>query len=198
MSRRPMSRRASIDGGQAGFTLVETLVCLALAGLIGVLLLNAVRIAGGASAAASRASAAEEVQSVRDHLRRTLGSLAQRRRDGSRPTLAGGPDGLVAVLAPDRTLERPTERAAALSLVPGRRAASTCRRPGASGRPPARRSARSSWGGSPGSASATTARPPTAPGRSGCRPGRGPTGRRSSSRSRSPSPPGTAAAGRRS
>ncbi|BCM84463.1 prepilin-type N-terminal cleavage/methylation domain-containing protein [Methylobacterium indicum] len=119
MSRRPMSRRASIDGGQAGFTLVETLVCLALAGLIGVLLLNAVRIAGGASAAASRASAAEEVQSVRDHLRRTLGSLAQRRRDGSRPTLVGGSDGLVAVLAPDRTLERPTERAAALSLVPG-------------------------------------------------------------------------------
>ncbi|KMO44740.1 hypothetical protein VQ03_01430 [Methylobacterium tarhaniae] len=106
--------------GQAGFTLVETLVCLALAGLIGVLLLNAVRIAGGASAAAARAAGAEEVQSVRDHLRRTLGSLAQRRPDGRRPTLRGGPDGLVAALAPDQTLERPTEIAVTFARVPGR------------------------------------------------------------------------------
>ncbi|KMO15583.1 prepilin-type N-terminal cleavage/methylation domain-containing protein [Methylobacterium platani] len=105
---------------QAGFTLVETLVCLALAGLIGVLLLNAVRIAGGAATAAARAAGAEEVQSVRDHLRRTLGSLAQSRPDGSRPTLRGGPDGLVAALAPDQTLERPTELAVTLARVPGR------------------------------------------------------------------------------
>ncbi|WP_099952375.1 prepilin-type N-terminal cleavage/methylation domain-containing protein [Methylobacterium currus] len=111
-----MSREAAAR--QAGFTLVETLVCLALAGLIGVLLLNAVRIAGGASAAAARAAGAEEVQSVRDHLRRTLGSLAQRRPDGRRPTLRGGPDGLVAALAPDQTLERPTEVAVTLAQVP--------------------------------------------------------------------------------
>ncbi|TNC15850.1 general secretion pathway protein GspJ [Methylobacterium terricola] len=116
MSRPPPERAAA----EAGFTLVETLVCLALAGLIGVLLLNAVRIAGGAAAAASRAAGAEEVQSVRDHLRRTLGSLAQRRPDGRRPTLRGGPDGLVAALAPDQTLERPTELAVTLSRVPGR------------------------------------------------------------------------------
>lgn len=112
-------RREPPDAGQAGFTLVETLVCLALAGLIGVLLLNAVRIAGGASAAAARAAGAEEVQSVRDHLRRTLGSLAQNRPDGKRPTLRGGPDGLVAVLAPDQTLERPTEIAMTLARAPG-------------------------------------------------------------------------------
>ena len=111
-----MSREAAAR--QAGFTLVETLVCLALAGLIGVLLLNAVRIAGGASAAAVRAAGAEEVQSVRDHLRRTLGSLAQRRPDGRRPTLRGGPDGLVAALAPDQSLERPTEIAVTLAQVP--------------------------------------------------------------------------------
>ena len=113
----PASERAA---GQAGFSLVETLVCLALAGLIGVLMLNAVRIAGGASAAAGRATSAEELQSVRDHLRRTLGSLAQRRPDGSRPTLRGAPDGLVAAIAPDLTLERPTELAVALVRVPGR------------------------------------------------------------------------------
>ncbi|SFU88836.1 general secretion pathway protein J [Methylobacterium sp. 174MFSha1.1] len=106
------------DARQAGFTLVETLVCLALAGLVGVLLLNAVRIAGGASAAAARAAGAEEVQSVRDHLRRTLGSLAQRRPDGRRPTLRGGPDGLTAALAPDQTLERPTEIAMTLAAMP--------------------------------------------------------------------------------
>jgi general secretion pathway protein J len=111
MSRDPAGR-------QAGFTLVETLVCLALAGLVGVLLLNAVRVAGGASAAAAWAAGAEEVQSVRDHLRRTLGSLAQRRPDGRRPTLRGGPDGLVAALAPDQALERPTEIAVTLAQVP--------------------------------------------------------------------------------
>ncbi|MGF3025962.1 prepilin-type N-terminal cleavage/methylation domain-containing protein [Methylobacterium aquaticum] len=115
MSRTPPDAAAR----QAGFTLVETLVCLALAGLIGVLLLNAVRIAGGASAAAARAAGAEEVQSVRDHLRRTLGSLAQNRPDGHRPTLRGGPDGLVAVLAPDQTLERPTEIAVSLARAAG-------------------------------------------------------------------------------
>ncbi|WP_162561344.1 prepilin-type N-terminal cleavage/methylation domain-containing protein [Methylobacterium terrae] len=114
MSRAPPDRAAA----QAGFTLVETLVCLALAGLIGVLLLNAVRIAGGAAAAAAHAAGTEEVQSVRDHLRRTLGSLAQRRPDGRRPTLRGEPDGLVAVLAPDQTLERPTELAVTLARVP--------------------------------------------------------------------------------
>lgn len=116
MSRDVMSR--DLAARQAGFTLVETLVCLALAGLVGVLLLNAVRIAGGASAAAARAAGAEEVQSVRDHLRRTLGSLAQRRPDGRRPTLRGGPDGLVAALAPDQTLERPTEIAMTLAPIP--------------------------------------------------------------------------------
>ncbi|GJD60623.1 prepilin-type N-terminal cleavage/methylation domain-containing protein [Methylobacterium frigidaeris] len=118
-----MSRDSDATARQAGFTLVETLVCLALAGLIGVLLLNAVRIAGGASAAAARAAGAEEVQSVRDHLRRTLGSLAQRRPDGRRPTLRGGPDGLVAALAPDQTLERPTEITVTLTRVPGGRGA---------------------------------------------------------------------------
>ncbi len=115
MSRAPHDAAAP----QAGFTLVETLVCLALAGLIGVLLLNAVRIAGGAAAAAGRAAGTEEVQSVRDHLRRTLGSLAQTRPDGRRPTLRGSPDGLVAVLAPDQTLERPTELAMTLARLPG-------------------------------------------------------------------------------
>lgn len=118
-----MSRDSDATARQAGFTLVETLVCLALAGLIGVLLLNAVRIAGGASAVAARAAGAEEVQSVRDHLRRTLGSLAQRRPDGRRPTLRGGPDGLVAALAPDQTLERPTEITVTLTRVPGGRGA---------------------------------------------------------------------------
>lgn len=104
---------------EAGFTLVETLVCLALAGLIGVLLVNAVRVAGSASTAAGYARGAEEVQSVRDHLRRTLGSLARRRTDGSRPTLLGGPDGLTAVIEPDRTLERTTELVVTLARGAG-------------------------------------------------------------------------------
>lgn len=102
---------------EAGFTLVEMLVCLALAALIGTLLVNAVRISGTASAAIARATASEEVQSVRDHLRRTLGSLARRRAEGARPALVGGPAALTAVIGPDRSVARPAERIVGLAAV---------------------------------------------------------------------------------
>lgn len=106
-----------VEERQAGFTLVEMLVCLALAALIGTLLVNAVRITGTASAAMSRAAAAEEVQSVRDHLRHTLGSLARRRAEGARPALLGGPGALSAVIGPDRSVERPAELVVALAAI---------------------------------------------------------------------------------
>lgn len=102
---------------EAGFTLVEMLVCLAVAALIGTLLVNAVRISGIASAAIARATAAEEVQSVRDHLRRTLGSLARRRAEGERPALLGGPAALSARIGPDRSVARSAELVIALATV---------------------------------------------------------------------------------
>ncbi|MCJ2015121.1 general secretion pathway protein GspJ [Methylobacterium sp. J-076] len=106
------------DGAQAGFALVEVLVSLALAALIGVLMVETVRVAGRTAAAVAVAEGAGEVQAVRDHLRRTLGTLASRHMDGSLPVLQGGPDGLSAAIAPDRVLERPAELVASLAGVP--------------------------------------------------------------------------------
>lgn len=106
------------EGREAGFTLVEMIVCLALASLIGLLMLGTMRAAGTASATAALSAGAEDVQTVRDHLRRTLGSLARRRIDGSGPSLLGRPDGLHAALGADRTLERGLELAVSLASVP--------------------------------------------------------------------------------
>lgn len=106
------------DANQAGFALVEVLVSLALAALIALLLVEAVRVAGRTASAVAAADGAEQVQAVRDHLRRTLGSLASRRMDGTRPALRGGPEALRAALAPDRILERPVERAVSLAGAP--------------------------------------------------------------------------------
>lgn len=106
------------EGREAGFTLVEMIVCLALASLIGLLMLGTIRAAGNASAAAAFSAEAEEVQSVRDHLRRTLGALARRRIDGSGPGLQGRPDGLLAGLGADRSLERGADLAVSLASAP--------------------------------------------------------------------------------
>ncbi|MCJ2088409.1 prepilin-type N-terminal cleavage/methylation domain-containing protein [Methylobacterium sp. E-005] len=106
------------ETGRGGFALVEMLVALALAALVALLLVEAVRVAGRTATAVAAAGKADHVQSVRDHLRRTLGSLASRRLDGSRPVLRGGPDSLWAALAPDRALERPVELAISLTGAP--------------------------------------------------------------------------------
>ena len=126
-------QEARQEAGEAGFTLVEVVVCLALASLIGLLLVQTLQIASRASGAAGRVAAAEEVQSVRDHLRRTLGNLVRRRTDGRRPFFLGRPDGLAAVIAPDAAAERPAETLVSLAgtartdlrldLVEGRRLA---------------------------------------------------------------------------
>ena len=103
---------------EAGFTLIEMVVCLALAALLGVLMVSAIRVAGTASAAAGFAATVEEVQSVREHLRRTLGSLTPRRIDGAGPALQGGPNGLRAAIGADQTLERPVDLTVALNGLP--------------------------------------------------------------------------------
>ena len=109
--------REGDPAAQDGFALVEVLVSLALAALIGVLLVETVRVAGSTSAAVAVAEGIGQVETVRDHLRRTFGSLASRHMDGTQPVLQGGPDGLSAALAPDRAVERPAELVATLVNV---------------------------------------------------------------------------------
>jgi general secretion pathway protein J len=103
----------------AGFTLVEMLVALALAALIGLMLAQALSLTGTIAGVSARYAAAEEVQAVRDHLRRTLGDLAGRRPDGTLPAFAGGPDGVSGLLAANRDVERDAEQRLDLRAVPG-------------------------------------------------------------------------------
>lgn len=114
----PAPRRAGLDRGDAGFALVEVLVSLALAALMSVLLVEAVRVAGRTASAVAAAEGADRVQAVRDHLRRTLGSLASRHMDGALPGIQGGPEILTASVAPDRSLERPVEVLASFAGAP--------------------------------------------------------------------------------
>ncbi|WP_146221797.1 hypothetical protein [Methylobacterium sp. B4] len=79
---------------------------------------DAIRVAGTASAAAGFAATVEEVQSVREHLRRTLASLTPRRIEGAGPALQGGPNGLRAAIGADQALERPVDLAVALNGLP--------------------------------------------------------------------------------
>ncbi|MFD1304168.1 prepilin-type N-terminal cleavage/methylation domain-containing protein, partial [Methylobacterium marchantiae] len=106
-------------GDCAGFTLVEMLVALALAALIGVMLAQALSLTGTIAGVSARFAGAEEVQAVRDHLRRTLGDLAGRRPDGTLPPFAGGSDGLSGLLAANRDVERDAEQRLDLRAVPG-------------------------------------------------------------------------------
>ncbi|KQP29672.1 hypothetical protein ASF49_16060 [Methylobacterium sp. Leaf104] len=107
------------DNACAGFTLVEMLVALALAALIGVMLAQALSLTGTMAGVSARLTGAEEVQAVRDHLRRTLGDLAPRRPDGTLPAFVGASDGLAGHLAANRDLERDAEQRLALRAVPG-------------------------------------------------------------------------------
>lgn len=114
---RPRSERA--ESQDAGFTLVEMLVALALAALIGVMLLQALQVTGTIAGTAARLGADEEVQAVRDHLRRALGDLGGRRPNGSIPPLQGGADGLTGLVAASREAERAGETRMDLRVLPG-------------------------------------------------------------------------------
>ena len=72
------ARRAG--SGQAGFTLVEMIVCLALAALIGVLLVNAVRITGSASSAVTAVTLRNNMTSGYDRPQPRRSAAADRRR----------------------------------------------------------------------------------------------------------------------
>ncbi|MER2268233.1 PulJ/GspJ family protein [Methylobacterium oxalidis] len=103
---------------QSGFTLVEMLVSLALMALIAVLLVQALQATGIVAARAARIGAQEDVQVVREHLRRMLSEPAARRGDGTRAPFLGAPDRMVAVIAGNREAERGAELRVALALRP--------------------------------------------------------------------------------
>ena len=102
---------------RSGFTLVEMLVSLAVTALIAVLLIQLLQATGMVTRRARQASVQEEVQVVREHLRRTLAEAVRRRGDGKRVPFTGLRDRLVVVVAADRDVERGSEMRIDLTMV---------------------------------------------------------------------------------
>ncbi|SFH07520.1 PulJ/GspJ family protein [Methylobacterium gossipiicola] len=104
---------------EAGFTLVEMLIGLALTALIGVMLSQALSMTGSIAGVSARLTDDEAVQTVRDHLRRALSDVAGRRPDGTLPPFLGTADGVSAILPANRDVERAAEQRLDLRAVPG-------------------------------------------------------------------------------
>lgn len=105
--------------GEAGFTLVEMLVSLALCGLVALLMLHTLRATAAITGSARRLDAQEEVHLVRAHLRRVLSEVAGRRIDGRYPPFNGLPDRLVVAVQADPDLTRGAETRLDLGVAPG-------------------------------------------------------------------------------
>ncbi len=105
------------ESDEAGFTLVEMIVSLAVTALIALLLIQSLQATGLITRNAKRLAAQEEVQLVRGHLRRTLASVVRRRRDGSRIPFLGEDGQLVAIVGANREAERDTELQFGLSTA---------------------------------------------------------------------------------
>ncbi|WP_167858461.1 prepilin-type N-terminal cleavage/methylation domain-containing protein [Methylobacterium nonmethylotrophicum] len=110
---------AGPESGEAGFTLVEVLVSLALCALVALLTLQTLQATGLISRAARRLEAQEEVHLVREHLRRAFADRAARRPGGPHPPFIGHPDRLVATVQANRDVARGSERQLDLGTAMG-------------------------------------------------------------------------------
>ncbi|MBE7243620.1 MAG: prepilin-type N-terminal cleavage/methylation domain-containing protein [Actinomycetospora chiangmaiensis] len=107
------------NAGEAGFTLVEMLVSLALCGLVALLMLHTLRATAAITGSAHRLDAQEEVHLVRVHLRKVLSQVAGRRIDGRYPPFLGLPDRLVVAVQADPDVTRGAEARLDLGVAPG-------------------------------------------------------------------------------
>ncbi|WP_246101996.1 prepilin-type N-terminal cleavage/methylation domain-containing protein [Methylobacterium terricola] len=103
---------------EAGFSLIEVLVSLALCALVALLLVQTLQATGLTSRTARRLAAQEEVQLVRDHLRRALADRAGRRADGRYAPFLGLSDRLVVTVQANRDIARGSEQRLALATEP--------------------------------------------------------------------------------
>jgi general secretion pathway protein J len=115
VAREARADRSSM--AQAGFTLVEMLVSLALCALVALLMLQTLQATGATSRTARRLAAQDEVQLVRDHLRRALADRAGRRADGRYAPFLGLPDRLVVTVQANRDIARGSEQRLAVAMV---------------------------------------------------------------------------------
>lgn len=113
-----MANEIPSDAAEAGFTLVEMLVSLALCALVTLLMLQTLQATTVINRSARRLDAQEEVQLVRAHLRRALSDRAVRRSDGSHPPFLGLSDRLVVTVQPNRDAARGSEMRLDLRAMP--------------------------------------------------------------------------------
>lgn len=97
---------AAAGPGEAGFSLVEMLVSLALMSLVALLLLQAIGTAGLLSRFGGRLAAETDLDIVRDHLRTSLSRLVGRGTDGRRPPFRGEPERFSGMVLASRDAER--------------------------------------------------------------------------------------------
>ncbi|HEV7439924.1 MAG TPA: prepilin-type N-terminal cleavage/methylation domain-containing protein [Methylobacterium sp.] len=104
---------------EAGFTLVEVLVSLALVALLSLLLLQGAWTATRMSRRLADSERQATVQAVRDHLRRTLGDAVAAIGAGRSAAFAGGPDRLLLVTDSERLIEVGGQMRVHLGIAPG-------------------------------------------------------------------------------
>lgn len=109
---------ASPASAEAGFTLVETLVSLALCALVALLTLQTLQATAVINDSARRLGAQEEADLVRAHLRRAFSERAVRRASGRHAPFLGQPDRLVMTIQADREAGRGAETRLDLGVAP--------------------------------------------------------------------------------
>jgi general secretion pathway protein J len=102
---------------EAGFTLVEMVVSLAVTALIGLLLIQSLQTTGLITRNAKRLAAQEEVEHVRGHLRSTLAGVVRRHRDGQRVPFLGQDGRLMATIGANEEAERVAAMQLALAVA---------------------------------------------------------------------------------
>lgn len=113
-----MEADSSPGSAEAGFTLVEMLVSLALCALVALLMLQTLQATSVINRSARRLGAQEEVNLVRAHLRRAFSERAVRRADGRHAPFLGQPDRLIITIQPDREAGRGAETRLDLAVAP--------------------------------------------------------------------------------
>ncbi|MGY2048199.1 hypothetical protein [Methylobacterium sp. JK268] len=113
--RGPVPARSAAE---AGFTLVEALVALAVAALIGLLLVQAVRGAGALTQLGARIAVEADLATVRDHLRGALSRPRGRGADGRQPPFLGTPEQFAATIAAPIDTERGADLRMVLAAAP--------------------------------------------------------------------------------
>lgn len=109
------------DHGEAGTTLVELLVVLALMALIALFMGEGLRAARVMAPLGARIDASAEVAVVRDHLARTLSEALSDLPLGSAAPFIGGPDAVRFLAPADPVLEVDGIQRVTLGLAPGPR-----------------------------------------------------------------------------